>query len=544
MPLLSFSLRLPHLYVDHDSGSESSESSRWNNKDLEPVPPNDRKWGLTALICYWISDAFNASSWQFAASMIAIGFTWRECFGVVALAFTLISIPIAMNGAMGGRPFPVLARASFGFRGSYLPILTRAILGLVWFAIQVTNGANAVRVMIGAIWPSFLSMENNIPENQGIASNTMIAFLIFWLAHIPFLYMHPNKALWLFIVKSVIVPVTWVAILIWALASTGGGDIWKQKSTLAGSDYGWAFISCLTSVIGNSSAACVNQADFSRYSRINPKWQILYIPMLPTVFVFIAFIGVATASAGQIKYGVTEWDPTALIALWDSRAARFFGGFSFALATLGVNISANSISAANDLAALAPKYIDIRRGQLIVAVCAWAIIPWKILESATTFLNFMQAYCIFIGPIAAIIVMDFFVVHKGKYSSPDLYNPDGIYKYRYDVNWRSFVAFFVAITPVMPGFINSINSQIDVGLGVYPYKFAWLLGFVGASGVYIALSLIFKAHGTFIDLPVLPQSREVTTDVIIINGQEMVTPDTEANIDKRDVALTAPCEKN
>jgi NCS1 nucleoside transporter family len=243
----------------------------------------------------------------------------------------------------------------------------------------------------------------------------------------------------------------------------------------------------------------------------------MYIPMLPTVFVFIAFIGVATTSAGQVKYGVIEWDPTALIALWDSRAARFFGAFSFALAALGVNISANSISAANDLAALAPKYINIRRGQLIVAICAWAIVPWKILESATTFLNFMAAYCVFIAPIAAIIVMDFFVVQKRKYSLPDLYNPNGIYKYRYDVNWCSFVAFFVAIAPVMPGFINSVNGQIYVGSGVYPYKFAWLLGFFVASGVYIALSLIFKAHGTSIDQAILLESLEVATDVILIS---------------------------
>jgi hypothetical protein len=65
MPVFSLSLRLPLLYVDHGSGVDSLESSQWTNKDLEPVPLNDRKWGMTALICYWISDAFNASSWQF-----------------------------------------------------------------------------------------------------------------------------------------------------------------------------------------------------------------------------------------------------------------------------------------------------------------------------------------------------------------------------------------------------------------------------------------------------------------------------------------------
>ena len=68
------------------------------------------------------------------------------------------------------------------------------------------NGANAVQAMLGAIWPSFLTLENDIPENQGTATNTMVAFFLFWLAHFPFLYMRPNQLRWLFIAKTVIVP--------------------------------------------------------------------------------------------------------------------------------------------------------------------------------------------------------------------------------------------------------------------------------------------------------------------------------------------------
>jgi cytosine/uracil/thiamine/allantoin permease len=68
------------------------------------------------------------------------------------------------------------------------------------------NGANTVRVMLGAIWPSFLRLKNTIPEDQGITTNTMVSFLIFWIIQIPFLYMHPNNLRWLFLVKSIIVP--------------------------------------------------------------------------------------------------------------------------------------------------------------------------------------------------------------------------------------------------------------------------------------------------------------------------------------------------
>jgi cytosine/uracil/thiamine/allantoin permease len=134
------------------------------------------------------------------------------------------------------------------------------------------NGANAIKVMIGAIWPSFLTLKNGIPESQGIETNTMVGYLIFWLVSLPFLCMHPNKLRWLFMAKSVIVPVAWIAILIWAFVSTDGGEMWDQKATLEGSAYSWAFLSSLTSVIGNFATLSVNQV--SRLVQIQVVGQV------------------------------------------------------------------------------------------------------------------------------------------------------------------------------------------------------------------------------------------------------------------------------
>jgi cytosine/uracil/thiamine/allantoin permease len=69
-----------------------------------------------------------------------------------------------------------------------------------------------------------------------------------------------------------------------------------------------------------------------------------------------------------------------LIDRWDNRAAAFFASFTFALGTLGTNVSANSLSAGNDMTALCPRYINIRRGQVICAILGgWALCPWEIL---------------------------------------------------------------------------------------------------------------------------------------------------------------------
>ncbi|KAH7024451.1 uracil permease [Microdochium trichocladiopsis] len=506
--LPSFLQRRPQLRVEQPKSTFAEGNPRWTNKDLDPVAPADRKWGVTSSITYWVSDAFNAATWQFAASIIATGLTWRESVGIVALSFFIIAIVIAFNGAIGvihHVPFPVIARASWGFWGSYIAIISRGILAIFWFAIQTMNGANTVRVMIGAIWPSFLTLANHIPEGRGIDDATMISFFIFWLAQVPFLLMHPNQLRYLFMAKTAIVPLSWVAILIWALVTTKDGDIFnKQVADVSGERYSWAFLASMTSVIGNYATLSVNQADFSRYSRVNVRWQLLYVPMLPVFFTFIAFIGIAASSAGGYHYGVIEWDPMALVGHWDNRAARFFAGFSFALAALGVNISANSLSAANDLMALAPRFINIRRGQLICAVMCWALVPWEILKSAGSFLNFMAAYAIFLGPIASIMLFDFWVLHRRKYDTLALYDAGGIYRYSGGVNWRAVVAFLAGVAPSLPGFIHTINPAVEVGVGVHPYEFGWLLGFVGTAAVYMGLSLAFPSKPTFIERAVRP----------------------------------------
>ncbi|KAJ5973204.1 hypothetical protein N7481_010414 [Penicillium waksmanii] len=513
----------PHLRVPKARSAFAEGNARWTNRDLDPIARLDRKWGVASLIAYWISDAFNAATWQFASSIIAVGLTYREALAIVAISFFIMSFVIAGNGAVGAIyhvPFPVIARASWGFWGSYIAIISRLILAIFWFSIQNVNGANAVRVMIGAIWPSYLTLHNDIPESQGITTNTMIGFLIFWIVQLPFLCLHPNRLRWLFTVKSVLVPIAWIAILIWAFVA--------EKANM-------------TSVLGNYATLSVNQSDFSRYSRVSPRWQLLYIPMLPIVFTFISFIGIAASSAGQAHYNLAElpWDPLVLISYWPNRACRFFAGFSFALASLGVNISANSISAANDFTALAPEVLNIRRGQILCAILSWALVPWKILASAGNFLTFMSAYAIFLGPIAAIMLFDFWVVNRRRYDSLALYQPwNPIYRYNwklpglsrsiYGINWRALVAFLVGVAPNLPGLINAVNPKIDVGVGVHPYQFGWLLGFFATALVYLVLSRFFPAEEAKIDRAILPEEVYEGADTnVVVEGLDTDASSTE-----------------
>ena len=134
-------------------------------------------------------------------------------------------------------------------------------------------------------------------------------------------------------------------------------------------------------------------------------------------------MGIAVTSAGIALYGQVFWDPLKLIDQWDNRACALLTSLVFIVSTLGANISANSLSAGNDIAALYPRYINIRRGQVICAFLGgWAFYPWKILarwehlleiihqlttiDSAPGFLSFVSGYTVFLGPIIGIMITD------------------------------------------------------------------------------------------------------------------------------------------
>jgi len=68
-------------------------------------------------------------------------------------------------------------------------------------------------------------------------------------------------------VKAIIVPPTFLAMMIWAFATTGGGQIFRQQATLSGGALAWAWLGALNSTLGNFSTLAVNIPDFTRYAR-------------------------------------------------------------------------------------------------------------------------------------------------------------------------------------------------------------------------------------------------------------------------------------
>ncbi|KAF2000822.1 hypothetical protein P154DRAFT_545377 [Amniculicola lignicola CBS 123094] len=525
--------------------SSFAKTKSASNADFDPIPPSKRTWNWGAYVAYWMADAWAVSNWEVASSMIAVGLSWKMAIGACVLGNTIMGLVITVNGRMGATlhtPFPVLSRMPFGYYFSYFVVLSRCVLAIVWLGVQTTTGGQCMTVLLTAIWPSFKNIPNHIPEDEGITSAGMIGFFLYFLLQLPFLCIPYTKVQYFFAFKSIIAPIIFFAIFGDTLHKAGGNldnsSVINQGTKVSGSVLAWAFFANLNGVLGNYATLGLNIADFSRYAN-KPSAQNVQAIVIPIIFTIVGLLGIFTAAAAESAYGEILWNPIDIIGLWmesgshGGRAAAAFGAIGLIIVTIGINISANSISAANDLMAFAPKYINIRRGQLLAAfIGSWGFVPWKILASAAKFLAFLGGYTIFLGPMTSILMCDYFIVRRGNVSVPDMYDFHGMYRYhpKFGTNWRAVVAFIIGCIPPLPGFVNNIvvaghgTTGVSIG-GQRIFSIGYLYSFVAAGVFYWAFNHFFPHTESIMD--------HAET------GEEIIAAQDAKNVEKKQAAREA-----
>lgn len=505
----------------------------WTNKDMDPVPSKYQTWNIWTWIAYWASDCINVGTWETAASVISVGLTWREVIPIMFVSCVCTAVPLLGNGALGAKfhiPFAVAVRSGYGFNLAYFAILSRAVMGTFWLGVQSVNGSYSLTVMLCAIWPSYKDLPNHLPASAGITTQGMCSYVLFWCLQLPFLLIPPTRLRWMFLTKMIVVPLTALATMAWAIHAAGGsGTIFTLPETVYGNERPWLWLNAMTAVTGNWATLSCNMPDFSRYAKSRER-QYLQIPILPIIFTSCGVISIITTSATKVIYGEYLWNPLDITSRWlengaGGRAAAFFAALSWYIAQVGTNITANCISAANDFTVISPRWINIRRGCILAAVVGgWVIVPWKILASAQTFLNAMSSYAIILAPIAGILFSDYWIVKGRKFDVPALYDPKGRYRYPLGINWRALIALFTAIGPTLPGLINNINPKINnISVGAkHLYDFGWLFAFWMSVFVYAGLSKLFPAKETLIPRSIWTLESDLDRSSENIDGLEVV----------------------
>jgi NCS1 family nucleobase:cation symporter-1 len=495
------------------------------NGDLAPVPKSRRVWSTYNFAALWISMAHCIPTYMLAGGLIAAGMNWWQALLTIGLGNTIVLVPILLNAHPGtkyGIPFPVLARSSFGTFGANVPAILRAIVACGWFGIQTFIGGEAVKTFVVAVWPGFETLGGDF-SLLGLSLSSGITFLLFWALNILIIYRGMNAVRVFENWAAPIVLVFAAVLLVWVVWKAEGlGEMLTQPSRFRTVGEFWAmFIPSLTGMIGFWATLSLNIPDFTRFGR-GQKQQIIGQTLgLPTTMIAFSAMGVIITSASQaILHGVPVeklWDPVVILShitspvpplgeeapLIASAAARWIVAavalVGVGIATISVNIAANVVSPANDFANLAPRHISFKTGGLITGVLGIVMMPWKLMASAGAYIfTWLIGYSALLGPIAGIMIADYWIIRRTELDVPDLYRVKGRYPL---VNPVALVALVVGVIPNVPGFLHaaglfSKNPELWAALGggfwdgIYVY--AWFTGVLIAGAIYTGGMLLLK----------------------------------------------------
>jgi nucleobase:cation symporter-1, NCS1 family len=193
-----------------------------------------------------------------------------------------------------------------------------------------------------------------------------------------------------------------------------------------------------------------------------------------------SLIGILVTSATVVIYGTAIWDPVALLSRFNSPIAVVISLIAILLATLNVNIGANVVSPANDFSNLWPRKISFRVGGVMTCFMGIALMPWKLLANYKTFiLGWLGGYAAFLGPVAGIMICDYFLVRRRVLVVDDLYLRDGAYEYSSGFNWMAMAALLLGAGTALVGLVVPSLRVL--------YDYSWFVGFAVAFGAYYGL---------------------------------------------------------
>ena len=340
------------------------------------------------------------------------------CISVSAI---IVSVCFNINGQAGhkyGIPFVIQARHAFGIKGTMFPSILRAVPAICWYGIQSWVGAMA----LNTIAKTFVGFDN-----------VFVMFVAFQLLQMFLSSLGFSGIKWVENIGSVIIVVS-LGYMLYVIISTYGTLIQSNLIDIKGS-WGLSFWGGTTAFLGVYTTLMLNISDYTReYTKkgTNKKMLLIHIiGTLPTTL-FMGLIGLLAA-------GVTgNWDPIVLFTeVMPNPIIMIIALLFVAIAQITTNVMLNVIPPAYVMMDMFK--ISYKKGALITGLLAFATFPWKI-ATADYFNKFIQFYSIFLGPIFAVMVVDYYFVRKKNLDINNLYDEKGPYV---GVNWAGIIAVLI-----------------------------------------------------------------------------------------------------
>jgi len=445
------------------------------NEDLASIPPERRTWGLYNYVSLWVAMSVCIPTYMLASGLIAGGMSWWQAILTILLGNLIVLIPMLLNAHAGTRygiPFPVLVRASFGVKGANVPAVLRALVACGWFGIQCWIGGQAIFSMLQILWP----------DASQTAAGMWMCFFAFWALNMFVIYRGIETIKFLEGIAAPFMLAIGLLLLWWITSKAGGfGPVLsspgKFKTT---GEFLKFFVPSLTAMVGFWATVALNIPDFTRYAKSQRAQMAGQALGLPTAMTLYSFIGVAVTSASVVLFGQAIWDPVNLLGRFRQPLVASIALVALLVATLNTNVAANVVSPSNDFSNLNPRRISFRTGGFITGVIGIMMMPWKLLSDYSAYIfGWLVGYSGLLGPIAGVMIADYFIVRRGELNIVDLYRRNGLYEYDRGVNFRAMIALALGIVVALLGLVIPAVRWL--------YDYAWFVGFLVSGAAYVLL---------------------------------------------------------
>lgn len=469
-------------FYELDAQDDLKSSAAYSD-DLAPTKINERTWSIFNIAALWVGMAICVPSYTLGGVLTAyFGMSVTEALFTVFLANVILLVPLTLNAFPGtkfGIPFPVVLRSSFGIVGSNIPCLIRGLVACGWFGIQTMFGGLAIHLLFSAFSDGWASL-------GGVGE--VIGFFIFWALQMYVVIRGAESIKWLETLAAPLLLVVSFGLMFWASGKVSFTEVLATPATRPEEASFWGyFFGGLTAMVGFWATLSLNIPDFSRYAKSQKDQVIGQIIGLPLTMFFFAALGVVLTAASTTLVGETISDPISLIGKIDSPFWVAIAMVLIIIATISTNTAANIVSPTNDFQNIAPKLIDHTRGVLMTGAVGIVLMGWELLKKMgwvvsdvsveSMYTNWLLGYSSLLGPIAGIMIVDYFLIKKQNLNLVALYSTDGTYP---AFNTAGLTAFAVPVA------ITVLSFSIDALSWFYSY--GWFTGAFTGAAVYFLLA--------------------------------------------------------
>jgi len=305
-------------------------------------------------------------------------------------------------------------------------------------------------------------------------------------------------------------PVVWAVMLtlgVWLLSQAGWDISWTTGGGGIVYTPGQRIYHILVAVgltVGTLSTLMLNFSDFARYAPDRKSIVRGNLWGLPLNWTAFALTSVVVSAASVKVYGTAVLDPADLLAKVSNNVIFLIGSAVFVVATIGVNIVANFVSASFDISNINPGRISFQRGGIITAVAAVVVMPWNLYSSPAVIAYFLGALGALLGPFFGILAVDYYLVRRQVFSTRDLYLPNSSSIYFYDSGING-----LAVKAFIPASVIALVVALVPAFSVLA-AFGWFIGAPIAAVAYYAI-----AKGK---VPILPDAQVASGQRTQVSG--------------------------